>query len=42
MKKLDAIIQSIREAKVGDNVVIHNEQGMIWCIIKVLVKEHDE
>lgn len=42
MNKPDAIIQAIREADVGDDVIIHNEKGMIWCIVRVVSKEHEE
>ena len=28
--KADAVLQAIRDADVGDDVVIHNEHGMVW------------
>jgi hypothetical protein len=40
--KADAVLQAIRDADVGDDVVIHNEHGMVWCIIRVMSKEHLE
>lgn len=40
--KSDAVLQAIRDADVGDDVVIHNEHGMVWCIVRVMSKEHLE
>lgn len=40
--KADAVLQAIRDADVGDDVVIHNEHGMVWCIVRVMSKEHLE
>lgn len=40
--KTNAVLQAIREADVGDDVIIHNEYGMVWCIVRVMSKEHYE
>jgi len=42
MKKGEAILQAIREANVGEKVIIQNEDGSIYCILKVICKEHEE
>ena len=28
--------------RIGSDVIIHNEDGSIYCILKVIVKEHPE
>lgn len=40
--KPDIVLQVIRETNVGDDVIIHNEHGMVWCILRVMSKEHKE
>ncbi len=40
--KAEAILDSIRNAEVTDNVIIHNKDGSIWCILQVICKEHKE
>jgi hypothetical protein len=40
--KAEAVMESIRQAEVGDNVVIHNEDGSIFCVLEVKAKEHSE
>ena len=40
--KSEAILQAIRDADVGSRVTIHNEDGSVFCILEVLVKEHPE
>ena len=42
MDKLEAILEAIRNAEVGDNVIIHNEEGLVWKILKVVCIEHSE
>jgi hypothetical protein len=42
MKKGEALLQAIRDTPVGSNVVIHNADMQVWCILKVVAKEHDE
>lgn len=42
MDKPEAIIESIRQADVGDNIIIHNEDGSVYCILTVKSKEHPE
>ena len=42
MNKGEALLQAIRDTPVGSNVIVHNSDGMIWCILKVIAKEHDE
>jgi hypothetical protein len=42
MTKADAILRAIRNSKVGDQVIIHNNAGMVWCIIKIVCQEHPE
>lgn len=37
-----AILQAIRTTDVGDNIIIHNNDMSIWCILKVICKEHPE
>lgn len=40
--KADAILQAIRNADVGNNIMIHNEDGSVFCILEVKCKEHPE
>lgn len=40
--KADAVLQAIRAADVGSDVIIHNEDGSVFCILTVKVKEHPE
>ena len=42
MTKAEAILKAIRNSKVGDQVVIHNSAGMVWCAIKIICQEHPE
>jgi len=42
MTKADAILKAIRKSKVGDQVIIHNNAGMVWCVIKIVCQEHPE
>lgn len=40
--KAEAILDAIRQAPVGSEVVIHNNDKSVWCILTVVCKEHDE
>ena len=41
--KAEAVLDAIRNAEVGSTIAIHNEMdNSVWCVIKVVVKEHDE
>jgi hypothetical protein len=42
MTKGEALLQAIRQTSVGSNVIVHNSDKQIWCILKVIAKEHDE
>ena len=42
ISKADAILQAIRDTPVGSDIIIHNSDMMIWCILKVVAKEHEE
>lgn len=42
MEKHESIYRAIQNALVGDEIVIHNNDGSIWCILKVIAKEHEE
>lgn len=39
VEKPEAIYQAIKNADVGSEVIIHNSDGSIWCILKVIAKE---
>ena len=40
--KPEAILEAIRKTEVGSDIIIHNNDMSIWCILKVIVKEHKE
>lgn len=42
ISKAEALLQAVRETAVGSNIIVHNSNGMIWCILEVIAKEHDE
>lgn len=42
MTKAEAILEAIRNAVVGENIILQNKDMSIWCILKVIVKEHPE
>lgn len=42
MNKPEAIYQAIQNAEVGDDIIIHNNDGSIWCILTLKVREHEE
>jgi hypothetical protein len=42
IKKAEAIIEAIRKTEVGDDVIIHNSDGSVWCILRKICQEHEE
>lgn len=42
MDKALAILKAIRESDVGDDIIIHNEDGSVFCIVRIVTKEHPE
>lgn len=42
MNKAEAIYQAIQDAEVGSDIVIHNNDGSIWCILTLKTREHEE
>jgi len=40
MTKPEAILEAIR--KTDGEIIVHNNDGSIWCILKVIIKEHKE
>ena len=42
MNKAEAILQAIRDTEVGSDIILHNEDMSIWCILTVKAKEHNE
>ena len=40
--KAEAILDAIRQTDVGSDVIIHNEDMSIFCILTVKCKEHPE
>ena len=40
--KAEAILDAIRKTDVGSDIIIHNEDMSIFCILTVKVKEHPE
>jgi hypothetical protein len=42
MKKADALLMAIRNTDVGCDVILHNSDMSIWCILRIIVKEHKE
>ena len=41
MNKAKAILEAIRKVRVGDDVIIHNTDGSIWCILTKKCEEHE-
>ena len=39
--KAMAIYKAIQNTRTGQNIVIHNDDGSVWCIIRVETKEHE-
>ena len=42
MTKNEAVLEAIRKTPVGSDVIVHNSDGLIWCILTVKCKEHNE
>ncbi len=42
MTKAEAILQAIRETDVGSDIILHNSDMSVWCILVVKCKEHAE
>jgi sortase (surface protein transpeptidase) len=42
MSKAQAILDAIRELNVGDALIIHNEDGSVAYILKLITTEHPE
>ena len=42
MTKAESILTAIRETPVGSDVIIHNSDHSVWCILTVKCKEHNE
>ena len=40
MTKGEALLEAVRKTPVGNNVILHNNDGSIWCILNVVAKEH--
>lgn len=40
--KPEAILEAIRNINVGDNVIIHNADGTVWSVLKLICREHEE
>ena len=40
--KAEAILDAIRKTDVGSEIILHNNDMGIWCILKVICKEHEE
>jgi len=42
MTKGEAILEAIRTTEVGRDIILHNNDKSIWCILTVKCKEHEE
>ncbi len=42
MTKPEAILDAVRKTEVGSDIILHNNDMSIWCILTVKCKEHDE
>lgn len=42
LTKAEAILDAIRNTDVGSDIVLHNSDMSIWCILRVICKEHNE
>lgn len=40
--KAEAILDAIRKTDVGSDIILHNNDNSIWCILTVRCKEHEE
>jgi len=41
MDKPEAILEAIRACEVGAEIIIHNSDGSVWCILKLICKEEE-
>lgn len=42
MNKEQAVLSAIRNADVGSDIIIHNKNMQVWCVLRVICKEHNE
>ena len=42
MIKPKAILEAIRKAEVGSDIIIHNDDMSVWCILTKKCEEHEE
>ncbi len=42
LSKAEALLQAVRNTSVGSDVIIYNSDMQIWCILRVITKEHNE
>ena len=42
MTKAEAILNAIRTTEVDSDIILHNNDMSIWCILRVVAKEHPE
>ena len=40
-KKAKAILEAIRYSSVGDDIIVHNPDGSVWCILTLKTREHE-
>jgi len=40
--KSEAILSAIRKTDAGSNIILHNNDGSVWCVLRVVCKEHEE
>jgi len=40
--KADAVLEAIRQGDVGGNIVILNNDKSVWCVLKLICREHKE
>ena len=36
--KAQSTLEAIRMGNVGDDIIVHNLDGSIWCILRILAK----
>ena len=42
LTKAEALLKAVRETDVGSDIIIHNEDLSVFCILTVKCKEHPE
>lgn len=42
MTKAEALLRAVRDTPVGSDIIIHNSDMSLWCVLTVKVKEHKE